>query len=82
MISHMNHNCSKAKHKNIRGSNRNLYNVTRNIVSLVGYLTMLLILRLYSINEKMINECEAVGGMRIERGRQSTWKKPPTTYPT
>jgi hypothetical protein len=43
---------------------------------------MLLILRLYSINEKMINVCEAVGGMRIERGRQSTWKKPPTTYPT
>jgi hypothetical protein len=38
-------------------------------------LTMLLVLRLYSIDDRMVNECGTVGGMRISRGNWSTWKK-------
>jgi hypothetical protein len=35
---------------------------------LADYLTMLSVLRLYSIDDKMINECGTVGIMRICRG--------------
>jgi hypothetical protein len=43
---------------------------------LVGYLTTLSILRLYSIDDRMINKCGAVGGMGVGRGNQSTWRIP------
>jgi hypothetical protein len=31
--------------------------------------------RLYSINDLMIYECGAVGGMKIDKGRQSSQRK-------
>jgi hypothetical protein len=33
------------------------------------------ILRLYSVNDGIIDECEAVGGMRIGKEHQSAWRK-------
>jgi hypothetical protein len=32
--------------------------------------------RPYSIDDRMINGCEAVGRMRIGRRNQNTWRKP------
>jgi hypothetical protein len=34
----------------------------------VSYLTTLSVSRLYSVDNRMINECGTVGGMRIDRG--------------
>jgi hypothetical protein len=42
----------------------------------VCYLTTLVGLRLHSVDNRMINECGAVGGMRIGRGNRSTRRKP------
>jgi hypothetical protein len=42
----------------------------------VGYLTALCILRLYNVDDRVINECGAVDGMRIGKVNQSTWGKP------
>jgi hypothetical protein len=36
------------------------------------YLTTLSVLRLNSVSDRMINECGAVGGIRIGRGNQSS----------
>jgi hypothetical protein len=33
-------------------------------------------LTLHNIDERMINECGAVGGMRIDVGNRSIWKPP------
>jgi hypothetical protein len=44
--------------------------------TVVSYLTMLSVLRLYGINDRMINEYGAVGGMGIGKENQSTWRKP------
>jgi hypothetical protein len=41
----------------------------------VRYLTKLSVRRLYNVDDSMINGCEAVGGMRIGRGKQSTRRK-------
>jgi hypothetical protein len=48
-----------------------------NIFSVV-YLTMLSVWRLYeySMADRMINECEAVCGMRVSWGNWSTFRKP------
>jgi hypothetical protein len=35
-----------------------------------------LVSKLHSINDRIIIEYGAVGGMRIGRGNQSTWRKP------
>jgi hypothetical protein len=40
------------------------------------YLMMLSVTRQYSVNDRMINENGAVGGTKIGRGNQSTWRKP------
>jgi hypothetical protein len=45
------------------------------LLLLVGCLTTLLVLRLYSVVDRIINECGAVGEMRIDRGSRSTGKK-------
>jgi hypothetical protein len=37
---------------------------------------MPLALRLYSVDDRMINECTGVDGMRIGRGNRSTRRKP------
>jgi hypothetical protein len=37
---------------------------------------MLSVLRIYSIDNRTINEYGAIGGMRTDRGNRSTWKKP------
>jgi hypothetical protein len=42
---------------------------------LIAYLTMLSISRLCSFDDGMINECGAVGRLRIGRGNR-TWRKP------
>jgi hypothetical protein len=42
---------------------------------LVGYLTTLSVSGLYSVDDMMIAEQEAVGGMRIGRGNRSTGRK-------
>jgi hypothetical protein len=36
---------------------------------------MLIISRLYSVNDRIINECGAVGGMITGRGNSSTHRK-------
>jgi hypothetical protein len=41
----------------------------------VAYFMMLPVLRLCSVNDRMINECGAVGGMRIGRGNSGTLRK-------
>jgi hypothetical protein len=46
------------------------------VLFLVGYLTMLSVLRLYSFDDRMSNECGAVGGIRIGRGNRNTGRKP------
>jgi hypothetical protein len=38
----------------------------------VGYLTTLLVSRLYNVGDRIINECGAAGGMRIGRGNRCT----------
>jgi hypothetical protein len=38
----------------------------------VSYFMMLLILRLCSVDSRLINECGAVGGMRISKGSSGT----------
>jgi hypothetical protein len=38
---------------------------------LVGYLTMLSVSRVYGVDDEMINECGAVGGMTTGRGSRS-----------
>jgi hypothetical protein len=43
---------------------------------LSGYFTMLSVSKLYSVSNRMINECGAVGGTRIGRGYEITWRKP------
>jgi hypothetical protein len=48
----------------------------RVYISLVGYLTTLSVLTLCSVDGGMMNECGAVGGMRIDRGNRCTWIKP------
>jgi hypothetical protein len=42
----------------------------------VCYLTMLSVQGTYSINDRMINECGAIGGMRTNKGDRSTQRKP------
>jgi hypothetical protein len=42
----------------------------------LSFSSMLSVLRLYSANDDIINECVAVGGMRICRGRQSARRRP------
>jgi hypothetical protein len=42
----------------------------------VQYLMTLSVSGLCSVNDRMINEYEAGGGMKIGRGDQSTWRKP------
>jgi hypothetical protein len=42
----------------------------------VGYLTTLSVPRLYRVDDRLINECEAFFGMRIGRGNRSTLNKP------
>jgi hypothetical protein len=44
--------------------------------SLFDYLTMLSVSRLNSVDQWMINEYDAVGGMRIGRGNRGTGQKP------
>jgi hypothetical protein len=46
------------------------------LVSISSWQQMLLVLRLYSISEKMINESEAAGRMRIGKGKWNTLRKP------
>jgi hypothetical protein len=41
----------------------------------VCYLTTLSVAKLYSVDDRIINECGAVGGMRIGRGNGSTRRK-------
>jgi hypothetical protein len=41
----------------------------RFFIFCVAYLIMLSVLGLYSVNDRMINECGTVGGMKI--GRQT-----------
>jgi hypothetical protein len=40
------------------------------------YLKMLLVARLYSVNDRMSDECEEVGGMRTGRETHSAQRKP------
>jgi hypothetical protein len=40
------------------------------------YLMRLSVLRQQSVDDRMINEYGAIGGMRNRRGYQSTWRKP------
>jgi hypothetical protein len=42
----------------------------------VCYLTLVLVLRQYSVDDRMINECGVAGVMRIGRGNRSTGRKP------
>jgi hypothetical protein len=44
-------------------------------LSKVCYLTMLSVSRLYSVDDKMINEYEAVDGTGIGRRKLNTWRK-------
>jgi hypothetical protein len=46
-----------------------------NLCFFIGYLMTLSIPELYIFNDRLINECETVRGMRIGRGNQSTWRK-------
>jgi hypothetical protein len=46
----------------------------KNSVRVVCYLTMMSISKLHSVHDRMINECGAVGGMRIGRGKRNTQK--------
>jgi hypothetical protein len=43
---------------------------------IVGYFMTFSVSRLYSIDDNMINECGAAGGMRIGRGSRSTRGNP------
>jgi hypothetical protein len=44
----------------------------------VGYLTTLSVSRLYIVDDRPINECETVGGMRTGMINRSTRRKPGT----
>jgi hypothetical protein len=46
------------------------------VLFLVGYLTMMLVFRPHSFDDRMNNECGAVGGTRIGRGNRNTRRKP------
>jgi hypothetical protein len=68
---------SKIKLKNLQVAYRKIYStelyvITLFIILLVGYLTPLSVSRLHSVDEKMINECRAGGGMKTGRGNRST----------
>jgi hypothetical protein len=45
-------------------------------VSLVGYLTKLLVSGLHNVHGRKIDEYEAVGGMKISKGNRISWNKP------
>jgi hypothetical protein len=46
-----------------------------------GYLTMLSLSILHSVDYGIINEYGAVGGMRADRGNRSTWRNPTPAPP-
>jgi hypothetical protein len=50
---------------------------TRRLISLifVAYLTTLSVLRLYSVDDRMVNEYGAVGGLKVGRGNRITRRK-------
>jgi hypothetical protein len=57
-----------------------------HIVFFLNFLFNDAVLRLYRVDDWMINEYGAVDGTKIGRGNQSTWRKPThatlsTTYP-
>jgi hypothetical protein len=55
---------------------QHLIKLSINITFFVCYLTTLSVSILYSVNDRMINECGAVTRIRISRGSQSTRRKP------
>jgi hypothetical protein len=46
------------------------------LLVIVCYLTMLSFSRLYSVDDRMFNECGVVGGMGVGRGDRTTRRKP------
>jgi hypothetical protein len=77
---------SEPRRDQVRRGQRNIHNVEpynfyvismiKSILFLVCYLTILSVLRLYSIDGRMINEYGAIGRMRIGGENQSTRRKP------